>query len=140
MQASKSPAVQQVFDNYQPEYQKPLLQLRSWLLDTAENTPGVGQLEETLRWSQPSYLTSESKSGSTVRMDWFDDGKVALFFNCQTTLVESFRSMFGESLMYSKNRAIVFDINKPLPEHEIRQCMQKALTYHLDKKQAAKIG
>lgn len=126
--------VAKVFKEYKPEYRKPLLQLRTLILQSASETDGVGKLEETLKWGQPSYLTNESKSGSAVRMDWFDDNRVALFFNCQTTLVEDFRCMFGDSLNYSKNRAIVFNINEPIPEDIVKQCITKALRYKLDKK------
>jgi hypothetical protein len=130
----KDTEVKAVFDAYKPEYRKPLLQLREWTFDIARNTSGVGPLEETLKWQQPSYLTTQTKAGSTVRMDWFDDEDIALFFNCQTTLVESFRTMFGDELSYSKNRAVILPIQDTLPEESVRQCLEMALTYHLRKK------
>lgn len=126
--------VAKVFSEYEPRYRKPLMSLRRLILQCASESQGVGKLEETLKWGQPSYLTNESKSGSTVRIDWFSDNHVALLFNCQTTLVEDFRCMFGDALNFSKNRAIVFDVTKPLPEDLIRQCVTKALRYKLDKK------
>jgi len=39
------------------------------IFDVAKKTPGVGKLEEDLRWGQPSYLTLETGSGSTIRID-----------------------------------------------------------------------
>lgn len=138
MKKFRNPKVKAVFDAYLPVYRKPLLQLREWTFDVADKTSGVGELEETLKWQQPSYLTSKTKAGSTVRMDWFDDDHVALFFNCQTTLVESFRTSFGDTLAYSKNRAVLLDVSTPLPETKIRQCLSMALTYHLRKKQSAR--
>lgn len=132
--AMECDSAKEVFDQYLPEYREPLLQLRTWILQTAQSTTGVGEIEETLKWGQPSYLTTQSKSGSTIRIDWFDDNKVALFFNCQTTLVESFKSQYGDVLAFSKNRAVVLDIKKPLPENAIRSCIRQALTYHSSKK------
>ncbi len=46
-----------------------LLFLRELIYDTAARIEGVGPLEEALKWGQPSFLTSESKSGSLIRVD-----------------------------------------------------------------------
>ena len=67
-------------------------------------------------------------------MSTFGDGQVALFFNCQTLLVERFRQRFGDALQYSKNRAVVIDPTETIPIAEIRQCILMALTYHEAKK------
>jgi hypothetical protein len=63
------PAVAAVFSAYPEPLQTRLLALRRLILDTAMTTNGVGALEETLKWGQPSYLTTATKSGSTVRID-----------------------------------------------------------------------
>jgi hypothetical protein len=44
------------------------MQLRMHILDAASETEGVGELEETLKWGQPSYLTKKPKSGRTIRI------------------------------------------------------------------------
>jgi hypothetical protein len=62
-----NPAVDAVFSSYPKPIKTRLLALRRLILDTARNTKGVGALEETLKWGQPSYLTPETKSGSTIR-------------------------------------------------------------------------
>ena len=43
------------FDSYAPAIRAELLVLRQIILDTAAGTPGVGVLEETLKWGQPAY-------------------------------------------------------------------------------------
>ena len=48
-----------------------LEELRRLILETARETPGVGSVEERLRWGQPSFLTSQTGSGSTIRIDGF---------------------------------------------------------------------
>ena len=85
-------------------------QLRKLILDTAKTTKGVGAIEEALKWGQPSYLTSESKSGSTIRIDQVKavPGQYAVYFHCQTNLVETFRELYPD-LKYSGNRAILLD-------------------------------
>ena len=62
-------AVAAVFENYPAAGRERLLRLRKMIIETAAATPGVGALEETLKWGQVSYLTADSGSGTTVRID-----------------------------------------------------------------------
>jgi hypothetical protein len=129
MTLNSSPKVQAVFDRY-PEAIKPkLLQLRQWILDSAEAIDDLELLEETLKWGEPSYLT---KNGSTIRMDWKakQPGQYALYFSCSTSLVATFRAIFKDVFVFEGNRAIVFGLEEPLPEQEIKQCLSMALRYH----------
>jgi len=114
--------------------------LRRLILDTAKATKGVGRVEEALKWGQPSYLTTETGSGSTIRIDRVKsaDNQVAVFFHCQTNLVDTFRELYPE-LSYSGNRAILLDADKQLPEAELRHCLALALTYHLRKRRPASV-
>jgi hypothetical protein len=59
-----------VFANYPADVRARLLQLRELIFETAAATAGVGELEETRRWGEPSYLTTRSKSGSLIRIHW----------------------------------------------------------------------
>lgn len=105
--------------------------LRALILDTAARTDGVGPIEEALRWNQPSYLTSESGSGSTLRIDAHGQpGGVAIYFNCQTDLVETFRRLYPDRFGFEKNRALLLPADAPLPEPELAHCLSLALTYH----------
>jgi hypothetical protein len=128
------PAVAAVLDSRPEPLKGKLLALRALILDTARKTEGVGRLEEALKWGQASYLTSESKSGSTVRIDRVKSAdQVAVYFHCQTNLVETFRELYPE-LSFSGNRAILLDAGEKLPEAELRHCVALALTYHLGKR------
>lgn len=131
-----NPDVNDKFESY-PRHIRPKLEfLRSLIFEVAANTPTVGKLEETLKWGEPSYLTSESKSGTTIRIDWKakTPDQYAMYFNCKTTLVEDYRSLFGDTLAFGGNRAILFGVNDSLPENEVRACIGMALNYHVDKK------
>lgn len=119
-----------VFEQYPERYRKPLLALRELIFDTAADLTIVGELEESLKWNQPSYATKSSKSGSPIRIDRFGDEKIALFFQCQTTLVEECRALFHDVFEFSKNQAIVLDPEKELPTNELVFCIEQALTYH----------
>ena len=112
--------------------------LRELVLDIAAATPGVGEIEETLRWGEPAYLTSASKSGSTIRMGPVksNPSQYALYFNCKTTLVDPFRTLFPVELRYEGNRAIVLEAGEPPPLDALSFCIQAALTYHRKRPQA----
>lgn len=60
------------------------------------------------------------------------ENKYAIYFHCQTNLVETFRELYPE-LKYEKNRAIIFDEQDRLPVNKIRHCITLALTYNLHK-------
>ena len=134
-------AVEAAFDACPPPARTRLKALRRLILDTARTTKGVGRIEEALKWGQPSYLTAETGSGSTIRIDRVKSAanQVAVFFHCQTDLVETFRELYPE-LTYSGNRAILLDAGKKLPEAELRHCVALALTYHLRKRKAGSTG
>jgi hypothetical protein len=125
-----------IFDAYPPATRTKLLALRKLILDTARETEGVGAIEETLKWGQPSYLTPETKSGTTVRIGAAKDGsgRSAIYVHCQTNLVETFRALYPDKLKFEGNRAIVFDAKDDIPAAEVRHCIAMALTYHRNKK------
>jgi hypothetical protein len=129
------PAVAKAFDAFPPKIRRKLLALRELIFTTAAATEGVGKLEETLKWGEPAYVTAESKSGSTVRIGWkkAKPTQYAIYFHCQTNLVESFRALFSAELKFEGNRAIVFNENDTLPRDALAYCIAAALTYHLKK-------
>ncbi len=109
-----------------------LLHLRELVFDVAESTSGVGEIEETLKWNVPAYLTHNPKSGTTIRLAGnTDSGQYGLYVHCQTTLVQDFRVIYPDIFVYEKNRAILFDLADEVAEEELRHCISMALTYHL---------
>ena len=133
--APSDPKVAATFSSYPKRLRDKLLGLRRLILDTAKATNGVGALEETLKWGQVSYLTSESKSGSTIRIDQVksEPDRYAIYFHCQTNLVETFRELYPE-LNFVGNRCILLDAADELPKDTLRHCVGLALTYHLNKR------
>ncbi len=128
-------AVEAVFEACPPPVRDRLLMLRRMILETAADTQGVGPLRETLKWGQPAYLTL-SGSGSTVRIDQVKaaPGRCAMFFHCQTDLVETFRHLYPGAFTFSGNRALVFDADSEVPAAALRHCIALALTYHQRKR------
>lgn len=127
--------VAEIIDKYPAKIRKKLMELRQLIFDTAMSTDHVGKLEETIKWGQASYLTTESKSGSMIRIDKVrnDDKKYAIYFLCQTSLVEGFKDKFKDLFVYEGNRAIIFEIDAKLPISELKECIATALTYKLQK-------
>ena len=119
--------VDNTFMEYPLLYRKRLLELRELIFDTGERIDKTNKIEESLKWGQPSYTC---KGASPIRIDRFEKDKIAMFFHCQTTLVETFRKLFANDLVFSKNRAIVLDPKKELPVEKLKICIEMALTYH----------
>lgn len=125
-----------VFQAYPDSLRKNLMALRALVFDVAAKTAGVGALQETLKWGQPSYLTAESGSGTTVRIDRIkaSQGRYAMYFHCQSGLVDTFRELYPESFVFEGKRAIVFEAMDRVPDRALRHCIGLALTHHLRKK------
>ena len=103
--------------------------LRRLIHDTAAATHGVGALEESLKWGEPSYAPLKRGVGSSVRLAPRKDGRVSVNFICHTGLVAKFRELYPDALRFEGNRTIVIDPFAPLPEAELRHCVALALTY-----------
>lgn len=129
MDTIKNAAVAEVLKNYPKCMRKKLMFLRRLVFDTAAETEGVDTVEETLKWGEPSYVT---KSGSTVRMDWkkAKPHQYAMYFHCQTKLVDTFKELYRDKINFEGNRAIVFNENDEIPIDELKHCLSLALTYH----------
>ena len=116
------------FDEYPENARVRLEELRNLVFQVASELE-LGEVDETLKWGEPSYSV---KTGSSLRMDWKlkSPNNYYLFFNCQTKLVDTFRELYGDELVFQGNRAIVLSLSKPLPETVIKSCLELALTYH----------
>lgn len=127
--------VERVFLSYPEGIRLKLHHLRDLILSTASAIDAVGPIEETLKWGEPAYLTEKSRSGSTIRIGWRPSAptRYAMYFNCRTSLVDTFRTLFPD-LDFEGNRAMVFDERTNIPDESVRRCVELALTYHLRKK------
>lgn len=132
--------VAEVFAGYSDAVRAKLIELRDLIFETAAESEVVGELTETLKWGEPAYLTTETKIGSTIRLG-APRGRpecCALYFNCNTTLVESFRERFGDALELEGNRAVLFPCDAELPVEIAGACIEAALTYHLSRRERAR--
>ena len=128
--------VADVFNSYPQNIKSKLMFLRQLIFDTAASIEGIGKIEETLKWGEPSYLTPESKSGSTIRIAWKESQKenYSVFFKCTANLVPAFKEKFPKKFKFGGNRSIDFSLNDDVPVKELKRCIALALTYHRNKK------
>jgi len=124
-----NPQVDEIFARYPDSVRNQMQFLRSLVIETARETEGIDSLEETLKWGEPAFVT---KNGSTLRMDWKErtPNQYAVYFQCTSRLVDSFRLAFDQTFQYEGNRAIVFRLNEKLPVEELKACIKATLTYH----------
>lgn len=130
------PEVASVFDSYPEEIRIKLLNLRRLILETAASIEAVGEIEETLKWGEPSYLTPITKSGSTIRIAWKQSQgqRYSIYFKCTANLVPAFKEKYPNDFAFGGNRSIDFNIDDTVPEEKLRKCIALALTYHLNKR------
>ncbi len=129
--AGKTPfdneAVEALYSGFSEPTRTHLLALRELVIETAAETEGVTGFGEAVKWGEPSFVT---KSGSTVRMNEAGANEYALYFNCQTKLIDTYRALFPTKFRFDGARALVFTLDDPLPVDELRVCISLALTYH----------
>ena len=122
------------FDSYPKSIRKKIHALRMLIIECAEECDHISELEETLKWGEPSYI---AKKGSTIRIDWKPKkpDQYAIYFKCTSKLVVTFREVFGDVFNYESNRAIVFSLEDSIPKAELKACIGSALNYHILKKE-----
>lgn len=116
------------FVSYPENARTQLMRIRNLIFEAAEDSE-LGEITETLKWGEPSYLARE---GSTVRIDWKQKCPHQLFvyFHCKTRLVDTFREVYRGVFNFEGNRAIVLPISGELPLKELKHCISMSLQYH----------
>ncbi len=124
-----NPKFEEKFSAYPTHIREKMEFLRKLVIETAEESESIDQLEETLKWGEPSFVT---KHGSTLRMDWKTNtpDQYAMYFQCTSRLVSIFRIVFEHKFQFEGNRAIVFPLKQNIPVLELKECIKAALTYH----------
>lgn len=126
--------INRVFEQYHPNTRLALLSIRQWIFEIASNSEEIGQIEECLKWGEPSYVTASPKSGTTLRLSQLKSSELTygLFVHCQTSLIEEFRVAYP-NLKYDKNRGVLFDSCELIQTDIIKQFIYLALSYHCRK-------
>ena len=129
MKFTETPKVKDKFESYPSFIRKKMYSLRKLVIQTAKEIDDLEELEETLKWGEPSYIT---KNGSTIRMDWKESkpDEYAMYFHCQTKLVDTFKELYRDKFKFEGNRSIIFGCDEKIAENELKHCISIALNYH----------
>jgi hypothetical protein len=135
MKQFSATAVADTYAGYPQDIRAKLMHIRARIIALAKSSAGVGEITETLKWGEPAYLTAQSKSGTTIRLGWKAGApdEFAIYFNCKTNLIDTFRTILPRTFRYESNRAIVFSKDDEIAMVELDVCLLAALTYHLRK-------
>lgn len=120
------------FASYPDNVKEKLLSVRELILKTADSI-NAGKVIEDLKWGQLSYSTVK---GSPIRIDWSKNhpDKLSIFFNCKTTLVDTFKEIYSNEFEFKGNRELVLPLNSDEVTSPLAHCLSMALEYHKIKK------
>ncbi len=123
------PRVEDIYNNYPEPIKTKLFELRQLVVETAEQIENITILEETLKWGEASFLT---KYGSTIRINKKKNttDEYAMYFQCTSKLVSTFRMVYQNMFRFEGNRALVFHVDEDIPKTELKACVRAALCYH----------
>ncbi len=127
MAAISNPQIKSIFAGYPQQLRKPMKQLHDWIHEVAaEHDLSV---EESIKWGEPSY---RSEHGSPVRLGVRTDNEplCCVYFNCQTSLVETFQELYSDELIFDGKRALTLKADTEFPADTVKHCLELALKYH----------
>ncbi|MDP8052438.1 DUF1801 domain-containing protein [Pasteurella atlantica] len=129
LKITTNPEFETKLESYPNFVRDKMKDLRELVIETAEEVPEITDLEEALKWGEPSFLT---KTGSTLRMDWKEKtpNQYQMYFKCTSRLVETFKLVFGKLFEYENNRAIIFQLDQEIPVVQLKKCIKATLMYH----------
>lgn len=115
------------FEAYPEKASAYMHMLRDLILETA-NELELTDVVEVLKWGEPSY---KAKKGSAIRIDYKlkSPEQCAMYFTCSTSLVSTFKEVYGSVFTYEGNRALLFQLDEELPMTELKSCIAAALRY-----------
>ncbi|MFC3852900.1 DUF1801 domain-containing protein [Salinispirillum marinum] len=123
-----NPEVQAKFDGYPQDARQQLESVRRLILALAAEHE-LGDVEETLKWGEASYLV---KGGTSIRIDWKhqDPDSIKVFFHCQTSMIETCKELYRNEFAYEGKRAIVIPLSTNIEQVPLGHCLLLALRYH----------
>lgn len=127
-----SNTIDEKFNTYPKNVSDLAFRMKEILYEVAKEEK-IDQIEESFKWGEPCF---KAPDGSPVRMDWKEKtpDNFYLFFICNTTLVETFKELYRNTLEFEGNRAIVLKISEEQPTIILKHCLSLALKYHKIKK------
>ena len=123
-----TPEIKAAFELIPEPQRDVVLGMRDLVFDCA-GSMGV-EVEEVLRWGQPSYIAPK---GSTLRLGVSKSGQPAIFAHCQSRTVSTFADQFGQDFQIEGNRAVYVDALTPDARSKLCHLISHGLQYKLRK-------
>lgn len=133
MKLSTDPRFIETLQSFPDEVQGKMEVLRELVHEIAQEEELVTELEETLRWGEPTFI---SNVGTSLRMGWSDKrpDQYGLFVQCSSLVIPTIRAVHADALRYDKNRGVLFQNEEDLPLDLLRPMIHAALVYKKVKK------
>jgi hypothetical protein len=123
--------VKAAYDAFGQKQQGIALMLRDLVFDVARDTPEAGEIAETLKWGQPSFITPKTESGSTLRIGVTKAGDTGLYAHCGTSIISDYAATFPGDDRIDGNRGVLFSTADDIAKDRLRHLIRHGLTYHL---------
>ncbi|MFT4908587.1 MAG: hypothetical protein ACI978_002684 [Oleispira sp.] len=119
--------VKEKFESYPDAAKFQLLIIRAVIFEVAQEE-SLGNISESLKWNEPSY---QSVCGSAIRIDWKAKcpDTISVYFNCKTSLVDTFKEIYADTFTFVGNREIIFPVLGEIPMQELKACISMAHRY-----------
>ncbi len=131
MHPFQTPTVKAAYDAFEQKQRDIALILRDLVFEVAMDTPEAGEVEETLKWGQPSFVTPKTKSGSTLRIGVTKAGDTGLYAHCGTSIIRDYAATFPGDDRIDGNRGVLFSTADDIAKDRLRHLIRHGLTYHL---------
>lgn len=131
MHPFQTPKVKAAYDAFGQKQRVIALILRELVFEVAMDTPQAGEVEETLKWGQPSFITPKTKSGSTLRIGVTKSGDTGLYAHCGTSIISDYAATFPGDDRIDGNRGVLFSTADDIAKDRLRHLIRHGLTYHL---------
>lgn len=102
------------------------LTLRHLILNTADEMDDVTNVDECLRWGQPSYI---SPIGSTLRIAVPKSGGFGIYAHCQSSIISDFAGKFGQDFRIDSNRGVLFRTGQDIQPDKLVFLIRHGLRY-----------
>ncbi|MEM8750618.1 MAG: DUF1801 domain-containing protein [Pseudomonadota bacterium] len=127
--------ISEAINRWDTETRTHFKEVRKRIFAVADQHAQIGSIEETLKWGEPSYLTVRPKSGSTLRVSTNrEDGRLTLFVNCQTDLIDQIKTRYPDAFDYHGKRSVVFKSTSGSDADALDHVIALVLTYHSRKR------
>lgn len=110
-----------------------LLRVRQRIFDLAAGVEAVGAIQESLKWGEPSYVSTKRKCGTPIRLRLAADDTFGLSVHCQTSIIAELKKAHP-GLRYDGSRSLLLPVAVEPPVEVIDQLIRLALTYHRNKR------